>query len=103
MKIGKEQMSEHFYWNVKALSKSKGIHISDIEKEIGFSKGYLSRYASRGMTVSIYDGCRIAEMLGVRLMDLIEKDFARDYKEQCLQDKIDQLQEELRVLKGEKA
>ena len=99
MKISKEQMSERFYWNVKALSKSKGIHIADIEKEISFSKGYLSRYASRGMTISIYDGCCIAEMLGVSLMDLIEKDFARDYKEQRLQDKIDQL----RVLKEENA
>ena len=71
-------LRERIYENTKALAKLRGIKISDVEKQIGVSTGYLSK-TSKCLTVEkIY---RIATVFGVTIDSLIKEDYAEICKE----------------------
>ena len=66
-------MNERVFKNVKFLAKEKGIMLRDVEKHIGIAPGTISR-----RKFSIDHICGLAEVLGVSVSDLIERDYEEE-------------------------
>ena len=66
-------MNERVFKNVKFLAKEKSIMLRDVEKHIGIAPGYISR-----RKFSIDHICRLAEVLGVSVSDLVERDYEEE-------------------------
>lgn len=92
-----EKMVVRFSENAKHLLKHKGIRIRDAETEAGVSIGYLSRCMKGGKKISLKTALVLSDMIGESVMDLCTKDHAKEVREL----RIQELEEELRRLKGE--
>lgn len=66
-------MNERVFKNVKFLAKEKGIMLRDVEKHIDIAPGSISR-----RKFSIDHICGLAEVLGVSVSDMIEKDYEEE-------------------------
>ena len=88
----------NFVNNVKLFAKEKEIKIGDIEDSLGVSKGYLSRVASGGGTLSLLGAIEIADYLHMKLEELVFTNYERRIREL----RILELEEERARLKGER-
>lgn len=72
-----ESIYTRIYENIKVLAKINNQKMSDVEKQICVSPGYLSR--ERGLKIDrVY---ALSKIFGVTINDLIEKDYKKEYKE----------------------
>lgn len=71
-------LRERIYENTKALARLRGIKVSEVEKQIGVSVGYLSR-TSKCLTVE--KTYKIATLFGVTIDSLIKENYAEICKE----------------------
>jgi len=79
---------------VKFICKDKGIKISDLEKKIGVSKGYISRLKQGTKEIGLFKAYKIANILGCNLNDLIESETWKDARIKELQKELDELMKE---------
>lgn len=80
--------------NIRYIAKHKKIKIGDIEEAINVSKGYFSRKTK----ISAERLYQVSKILDVSMEDLIED----KYRQQIIEEKIKDLQEELTTIRGEK-
>ena len=92
-----EKMAENFITNIRLLAKSRD-SLGRIERQVGVSTGYLSRFKRGNINIPLVTAIRFAEAVGEDVMDLCMK----DYKVQAIDDKIEQLEQEIAALKEEK-
>lgn len=86
------EIQETIYRNVKALAKLKHEKISDVEKEIGVSTGYLSRTKGLGLEKVQKLACHF----GKGIDDLITMDYWSVYGAEIAEDG---LREAVRMMK----
>jgi transcriptional regulator with XRE-family HTH domain len=72
------EIGERIYRNTKALANARNEQISDVEKMIGISTGYLSR--SRGLRID--KAIKIAFHFGITLDELISGRYWEEHEEQ---------------------
>lgn len=80
--------------NIRYVAKYKKIKIGDIENAINVSKGYFSRKTNKISAERLY---QVSKILNVSMEDLIED----KYRQQIIEEKIKDLQEELADMRGE--
>lgn len=84
-----------FLENTKYYLKKQKIAISDFEKELGYSKGFLSRIEARESGIGLNLADEIAKKLGKTINEMIENDL-------WLNERIRKLEKELNELKKKK-
>ena len=92
-----EKMVVRFAENAKYMFRLKGIKICEAEEKAGLSKGYLSRCMKGGKKISLKTALAVSDIIGENLVDLCTADYAKEMREL----RIQELEEELRRLKGE--
>lgn len=80
-----------FLENVKYYLKKKKMHISDFEKELGYSKGYFSRIALRNSGISLDLAHEIAEKLGKSLDEMTKTDIGLNERIRALEKELNEL------------
>lgn len=85
-----------FYNNVRYLAKKNKIKLKDFERELGVSQGYFSRPS---VSISLEIACKSAKLLNVTVNDLICDDLFKNEKVKQLEEEIERLNNELRVIK----
>ena len=88
-------ISGRFYENVKFIARDKRINLKEIEQTIGVSQGYMSRTKKDNMDISLSKAYTAAKMLGYSLDDLIEHDFAKEFRRSEIRKEIARLEAEL--------
>lgn len=95
-------ISVRFYENVKFIARNKGINLKEIERTIGVTQGYMSRAKKNNIDISISKAYTAAKMLGYTLDDLIEKDYAKEFRRAEIKKEIARLEAELMEADDEK-
>lgn len=80
--------------NLRYLARAKNIKISDLEREMNVSNGYISR----GKGLSLMSVYRASKLLGVSMEYLIEKDYSKSERIEAVKTEIERLEKELEVL-----
>lgn len=97
-----EMLTKRIAENIRCIVAMRKLNMGDIEKTAGVSQGYISRKCRGGNEkITIHMIVSFADVLGVEMNDLMEKDYASDFRRK----RIAELEEELRVLReleGEK-
>ena len=88
-----------FYTNVKELCRRKHIKMSEIEKKLDVSAGYLSRlYKANNESLTLANAYKIAEILDVDLMSLMRGYVSTPKRIEKVNEEIESLQKELAML-----
>lgn len=90
-----KELLKRFSVNARYLCKQKNINIGELEKQIGVSKGYLSRLSSSEKAISLGNLYKTAQILETTIDDLLSEDMMIKYR-------IQELEEELNLLKERK-
>lgn len=80
--------------NVRYVAKHKKMLIGDIEKQVGLSPGYFSREGTKISAEKLYE---VSKILDVSMEDLITDRL----REKIILEKIEELQKELKEVRGE--
>lgn len=91
------EMVEKFAENVSLICKCSHIPLGTTEKRVGMAVGWLSRVKREGKNVHLNQALALADIMGENIMDLCTKEYLYKAKEK----RIQELEEELRRLKGE--
>lgn len=76
-----------------------GIKISELEQLIGRSKGYISSHREK---IRFNELLIICNQFNVRIQDITEHDYMKDYEKSQTEKRIKELEDELAKLKGDK-
>ncbi len=87
-----KDLLKRFSVNARYLCKQKGMNIGELEKQVGVSKGYLSRLSSSEKAISLVNLYKTAQILGTPIDDLLSEDM-------MIKHRIQELEEELNLLK----
>lgn len=88
-------ISQKFTKNVRYIAKSQDYPIGKLEKDVGVTVGYLSRFKNGTKSIGLDVACDIASKLNYSLEDMLTKDIRKE----VLRAEIKRLQWELE--KGE--
>lgn len=87
--------SELFVLNTKYLCRKRKIKLKDLEERIGVSQGYLNQTLNSGsVSLRFETVLKIIDELDVSVDEMLSEDFEK-------QERIRQLERELRILRGE--
>jgi len=89
-----KELLKNFSENARYLCKQKGKSIGELEKEIGVSKGYLSRIVNSEKAISLANLYKISQILETTIDDLISKDMCLEWKIQELEKELDSLKKQ---------
>ena len=81
--------------NIKALCKLNNVKISDLEKELGRSKGYINHVKE---DIRLSEALKIADRFKISLEELMNSDYPKMLNEKLKDEKIDKLKAELKEL-----
>lgn len=81
--------------NIKALCKLNNVKISELEKELGRSKGYINHVKK---DIRLSEALKIADRFEVSLDELLNGDYPKMLNEKLKDEKIDKLKAELKEL-----
>ena len=81
--------------NIKALCRLNNVKISELEKELGRSKGYINHVKE---DIRLSEVLKIADRFEVSLEELMNGDYPKQLNEKLKDEKIDKLKSELREL-----
>ena len=95
---GKKGAIKMLYQNIKALCLINDIKMSYLEELIGRSKGYISSHREK---IRFNELLIICNQFNVRIQDITEHDYMKDYEKSQTEKRIKELEEELAKLKGE--
>lgn len=87
-----KELLEIFAQNVKCICKQKNICIGDLEKQIGISKGYLTRASKYKNAISLWTTYPISKSLETSIDDLLNKDMTIEYRIQELKEELAKLE-----------
>ena len=102
----KNELSKRLAKNARYIIKATpGLKVNEVEKRIGKSRGYFSRLDRDGCDtgLSVDSAFAIAEYVGKSVDSLCHDDYSDTAKKMQIaemEDKIKQMQEELKELKG---
>lgn len=91
--------SKTFAKNVKAYTKAKKISIGEIERQIGISRGYVSRIANGKPGILFDVACQISQALGVSLEFLLDENLLFNLKAEKVRTEIRKKEAEIEELK----
>lgn len=81
--------------NIKALCKLDNVKISDLEKELGRSKGYINHVKE---DIRLSEALKIADRFKISLEELMNSDYPKMLNKKLKDEKIDKLKAELKEL-----
>ena len=99
MNSADKKTGKTIYENVKYICLQKGIRISDVEKGIGSSPGYLSRTAAHSMPCGKL--ISIGNLLDISLDELTDENYIHEHRKNEITARIESLKEEMESLKRE--
>lgn len=87
------QIDKRVIENIRYLARTYYGGVNSVEKDAGFSAGYLSRVLKKGASLQLKSVLSFAIALGVTVSDLIDKDLYKEHR-------IAELEKELNELRG---
>ena len=97
-----ELLTKRVAENIRCIVAMRKLNMGDVERTAGVSQGYISRKCHGGNEkITIHMLVSFADVLGIKINDLLEKDYASEFRRV----RIAELEEELRILReleGEK-
>ena len=91
---------ETVFRNILYVARMKGIGIGALEKNIGVSKGYISRCRNNKNRISLVFVIKAAEMLDIPISRLLDDDFATRAELEEVKTQISDLSKRKEELEG---
>lgn len=94
-----EALTEMIYRNVHAYTEHNGMKISEVEKMVGVSTGFISRTKTLKNLPSLVTVIRLAKVMGVKVDDLLTNEYSLNLRIADLEREKLRIEQELNQLR----